>query len=197
MKYLKYFQEDSEYIQFKDSSDYVLPNVSYVVAANSIYYESPSGIPNNEIWYTSTDGEIVEPNTPSEFNVSIISNTYENGQGIITFDGDVTTIGGSAFRYCSGLTSVTIPDSVTTIGEKAFRPCNSLAHIYCKPTIPPTLYNSGIFDNVNGKVKATFYFPQEYVEAYKNAKNWKSIFAYNSSRITIVGYDFENNTVIE
>ena len=33
---------------------------------------------------------------------------------------DVTSIGGSAFSGCSGLTSLTIPSSVTTIGEYAF-----------------------------------------------------------------------------
>ncbi len=38
----------------------------------------------------------------------------------------VTSIGGSAFEYCSGLTSVTIPNSVTSIGEFAFSGCSSL-----------------------------------------------------------------------
>ena len=33
----------------------------------------------------------------------------------------VTSIGGSAFSYCSGLTSVTIPNSVTSIGNYAFQ----------------------------------------------------------------------------
>ena len=47
----------------------------------------------------------------------------------VNYDGktySVTSIGGSAFEYCSGLTSVTIPNSVTSIGEFAFSGCSSL-----------------------------------------------------------------------
>ena len=76
MKYLKYFQESSEYTEFKNSSDYVLPNVSYVVAANDIYYEAPVVIPNNEIWYISSDGEIVTPHPIGIFDKNIISISF-------------------------------------------------------------------------------------------------------------------------
>ena len=95
-------------------------------------------IPNNQIWYTSTDGEIVEPysgeynnnaETITTFGVNIVSNTYVDGKGVIEFDGDVTTIGYVAFYNCSNLTSVTIPDSVTTIGECVFAGCTSLTSV--------------------------------------------------------------------
>lgn len=36
MKYLKYFKQTSEYEVFKESEDYVLPNVSFVVETNSV-----------------------------------------------------------------------------------------------------------------------------------------------------------------
>ena len=42
----------------------------------------------------------------------------------------VTTIGYSAFAYCSNLTSVTIGDSVTTIGSSAFAYCTKLTDVY-------------------------------------------------------------------
>ena len=51
----------------------------------------------------------------------------------------VTSIGGSAFRYCTSLTSVTIPDSVTSIGGSAFRYCTSLTSV----TIPDSVTSIG------------------------------------------------------
>lgn len=83
-------------------------------------------IPNNQIWYTSNDGNIINPNNTTGFGANMISNDYENGKGIITFDSDVTTIKGSAFSNSNTLTSITIPNNVTIIESSAFYKCNSL-----------------------------------------------------------------------
>ena len=94
-----------------------------------------------QITYTSTDGNIVTPYKTDVFGANIVSNTYENGQGVITFDGPVTSIGGWAFYNCSSLTSITIPNSVTSIGERAFSYCPSLTSI----TIPDSVTSIGNF----------------------------------------------------
>ena len=94
---------------------------------------------NNEIWYTSTDGNVVTPTQADDFGANIVSNTYENGKGIITFDATVTSIGFMAFRDCSSLTSITIPNSVTSIGFMAFSDCSSLTSI----TIPNSVTSIG------------------------------------------------------
>ena len=51
----------------------------------------------------------------------------------------VTSIGDSAFRYCSELTSITIPDKVTSIGDEAFVGCSELTSI----TIPDYVTDIG------------------------------------------------------
>ena len=91
-------------------------------------------IPNNEIWYTTSDNTKLFPNSiaPTLFGAILISNIYKDGQGVLTFDDDITVIGRSVFDSCTSLTSITIPNSVTTIGSSAFSGCSNLTSI----TIP-------------------------------------------------------------
>ena len=88
-------------------------------------------IPNNEIWYTSTDERVIIPQTTA-FNTKIASITYTDGKGVITFDEDVIQVGTSAFSSCNTLSSIALPNSVTEIGNSAFSNCFSLTNI----TIP-------------------------------------------------------------
>ena len=53
----------------------------------------------------------------------------------------VTSIGESAFEYCSGLTSVVIPNTVTTIGDYAFYYCGNLI----SAPIPNSITNIGYY----------------------------------------------------
>ena len=92
-----------------------------------------------QILYTSYDGNIVAPHKSNVFGANIVSNTYKDGQGVITFDGPVTSIGESAFSFCTSLTSVTIPNSVKSIGDGAFEFCSSLTSI----TIPNSVTSIG------------------------------------------------------
>ena len=102
-------------------------------------HSTTQNIPNNQIWYTSANGNVITPNETDVFGATITSNTYINGKGVITFDGNVTMIGEEAFYNRRSLTSVTIPDSVTTIGDKAFWGCSSLTSV----TIPDSVTTIG------------------------------------------------------
>ena len=111
-----------------ETDDYPTLSSTYLVnyTDEKNYYNL---ISTQVILYTSTDGQVVTPYVPSVFGATIVSNTYEGGVGVIIFDKDVTSIGSSAFIYCTSLQSVIIPDSVTSIGSKAFYNCTSLQSV--------------------------------------------------------------------
>lgn len=85
--------------------------------------------PDNQIWYTTTDGNIITPTATDVFGAGIVSNTYENGQGVIVFDGTVTTIGDKAFQNGATLQTLLMPDTVTSLGSDAFQYCAALETI--------------------------------------------------------------------
>ena len=94
-----------------------------------------TGPADNEIWYTSRYGYTVSyqdfPGFGDNyiFGASVVSNEYNDGKGIITFDGPVTRIGMRVFEYCTDLASITIPNSVIEIDIDSFSGCSSLTSI--------------------------------------------------------------------
>lgn len=133
--------------------------------------------------YTTHNGNAVTLNSTAGFGANIISNTYENGQGKIVFDGNITYIGDYAFSNCESLTSITIPDGVTYIGESAFYRCDYLQEVYCKPVTPPYIGES-VFSKAENYPLSNIYVPTASVDAYKAAADWS---AYANK---IFGYDF-------
>lgn len=70
--------------------------------------------PNNEVWYTSTTGQVVEL---SNYSYALVSNTYKNGIGKYKFAEEVVNIG----DYFNGVAmeqfaSFILPSNVTKIG---------------------------------------------------------------------------------
>ena len=108
---------------------------------------------NNKIYYTTTDGKRMFPTytEPSYFGAMLVSNTYEDGQGVLTFDDEVTTIGDNVFAGCERLASIVIPDSVTSLGDDAFYNCAGLVDI----TIGKNVNSIGkrAFFNCTGELK--------------------------------------------
>ena len=123
-------------------------------------------IPNNQIWYTTTDGEAIDISLAlwdEITDISAISNVYKNGRGVLTFDGDVTTIrdnafnGGmltlkgvvmpktvrhikhDAFGGCANLESITFSRDLLTIDDLAFSGCSSIKSL----DFPERLYSIG------------------------------------------------------
>ena len=101
--------------------------------------------------YSDTLTDVVIPSYYKGNSVTSIGGSafYKcNGLSSITIPDSVTSIGGSAFSFCTGLTSVVIPDSVTSIGDSAFFGCTGFTSI----TIPNSVTSIGerAFRNCTG-----------------------------------------------
>ncbi len=139
-------------------------------------------IPNNQIWYTSTDGEIVEPyrgennnyaDALTTFGVNIVSNTYADGKGVIEFDGDVTVIGDTAFWDCDNIKNIILPNSITTIGGISFCDCDNLEVI----TIPESVTTIG---------SANWYGGGQTFRSCDNLREFRGKFATEDGRCLII-----------
>ena len=131
----KITEERSSVVTLYDKDDNILQKINITQSAKS------NTIANNEIWYTTTDGKKLFPPTtePAVFGAFLVSNSYSDGKGVLTFDDDITLLGGGAFSGCTTLATITIPESVTTIGNSAFDGCSSLTSI----TIPDSVTTIG------------------------------------------------------
>jgi len=113
------------------------------VDSNNQTYDSRNNC--NAIIETSTNKLIlgckntIIPDSVTSIGSSAFS--YCSGLTSITIPDSVTSIGSNAFAYCSGLTNVTIPNSVTSIGDGAFCGCSSLTSSI---TIPNSVTSIGI-----------------------------------------------------
>lgn len=86
--------------------------------------------------YRSSDHQKITPNATDAFGATYDdSNSMydtQNDYGVITFDGNVTTIGDWAFTNSTTLTAVAWPNTVTDIGYEAFKGCTSLTKLTVK-----------------------------------------------------------------
>ena len=142
-----------------------------LTALSAQAYDFKSG----DLYYNTTSGTTVEV-TYQEFRSST------NYQGLttatipetVTYNGttySVTSIGKSAFMWCSSLTSVTIPNSVTSIGEDAFQGCSSIADIYCYATTPPVCDDDNTFSGVSKRCYV--HVPAGTITNYQVATGWR------------------------
>ena len=148
-------------------------------------------VPNNQIWYTSSDGKTVVPYYTDDFGATIVSNTYTDGKGVITFNGDVTSIGDYAFQDCDSLTSVTIPDSVTKIESEAFSDCDSLTSVNIPDSVTEIGYGAFSYcDSLTGVIIGDSVTSIGY-EAFTYCSSLTSVTIGDS--VMLIGYEAFSN----
>ena len=120
-----------------------LENGSKLTSGNLGVNESIIGTYWNEgdlTWTLTADGTLTISGTGAMKDYSYDSPACDNSNiKKVVIEEDVTSIGDSAFSYCSSLTDITIPGSVTSIGNDAFSWCTSLTGI----TIPSSVTSIG------------------------------------------------------
>ena len=123
------------------SGDRYCPDCDTIVEKGYTYWNE-----DNLTWKLYADGTLnisgagAMKDYDYDNNPSPASQKKDSVKKVVIEDG-VTSIGNSAFFYCTSLTSITIPNSVTSIEPYAFYNCNSLTSI----TIPNSVTSIGNF----------------------------------------------------
>lgn len=151
-----------------------------------------SNVPNNQIWYLSSNGEVITPYASDVFGATIVSNSYKELYGVITFDDDVTKLGKYAFNRRENLTKIVLPNSVTEIGEDALS--NTNLESFTIPNSVTTIGNSAFwgckFTNITIPNSVTTIGVGAFTEC-KNLSVFEGKFATEDKRSLVI-----NNTLV-
>ena len=106
--------------------------ISINVASGNTHYSSIDGVLYNYVQDTLIQCPVAKTSVTIPNSVTSIGESafeYCSRLTSVTIPNSVTSIGGFAFDGCSGLTSVSIPNSVTFIGSNAFWGCSGLTSV--------------------------------------------------------------------
>ena len=97
----------------------------------------------------------------------------------VIIENSVTSVGDSAFEYCTNLTSVKIPNSVTSIGDYAFDGCTSLTSVTITNSV--TSIGLGAFSDCTSLTS---------IEVSDNNKNYASVdgVLFNKDKSELITY---------
>jgi hypothetical protein len=134
--------------------------------------------------YLGTKKNVVIPNIIEGCLVTSIGDSaFKNCTSLtsVTIPESVTKIGNYAFSQCGHLTGIVIPDSVTFIGHNVFSGCNEMTNVIFKGDAPETV--PGIFCNTS-TLKTIYYV--EGTSGWTNPWNTKATAALKQEDIFIL-----------
>ena len=156
----------------------------------TIIYNKDDLIDNNKIIYFADSQVTLGSIAGGTVNYTVTSHTFENGQGTITFNKDITEI--PKVLYNTGITGVKLPNSATSMALNAFRNCYYLD----LNSLPPNLssLNQYAFENARS-LSSLNYLPNnlKYISsnAFRNCYNLR-LKELPSSISTIYSSAFSN-----
>ena len=144
-------------------SVYIGGNITYGTSADDGYSPFYRNTSLETVRITDKETEISE----NEFYGCTSLKSVSMGDGI-------DTIGRYAFSGCSALESFSFGTGLKSIGEEAFSDCTGMKKLVSKTAVPP-ICGPQALDDIN-KWECTLYVPQESLDAYKSAAQWKEFF---------------------
>ena len=128
----------------------------------------------------------------SDIEDTIYDNEFYGCSNLQEFEcGDgVTSIGNWAFSGCSALKSYLSGTSVGSIGQEAFSDCTAMTSFTTNAAVPPVCGNQAL-DDIN-KWECTLHVPQESIDDYQAAEQWKEFFFIEASGVKDVIADNED-----
>lgn len=144
-------------------SVYIGGNITYGTTADDGYSPFYRNTSLETVRITDKETEISE----NEFYGCTSLKSVSMGDGI-------DTIGRYAFSGCSALESFSFGTGLKSIGDEAFSDCTGMKKLVSKTAVPPVCGPQAL-DDIN-KWECTLYVPQESLDAYKSAAQWKEFF---------------------
>ena len=144
-------------------SVYIGGNITYGTTANDGYSPFYGNTSLETVRITDRETEISE----NEFYGCTNLKRMSMGDSI-------DTIGKYAFSGCSALESFSFGTGLKSIGDEAFSDCTGMKKLVSKTATPPVCGPQAL-DDIN-KWECTLYVPQESLDAYKSAAQWKEFF---------------------
>ena len=96
---------------------------------------------------------------------------FENVADIIELPESVEYIEGYTFNGCRRISGLKLGKNVSTIGASAFKGCSGIRSFVCEASVPPTV-GGNAFDGVP-KDSFTLEVPEASVTAYQTAEGWR------------------------